>query len=94
MKAILKFKLPEEQYEHSYALAGTDALLTIEDLLAEIRYYLKHGGGIFREFNTEIWSDETNQFEKKTMCGCEHTLEKVRDLVIELKQRRKLPELV
>jgi hypothetical protein len=45
MKATLEFELPEDQHEHTYALAGTDALLAIDDLLNEIRSCLKHDCG-------------------------------------------------
>jgi len=94
MKAILEFDLPEEEPEHSYALAGLDALLVIEEILNEIRSFLKYEDGEFREFHTEIWNEETNQYEQKTMKGCDHTLEKVRSLIFEYKQKRNLPELV
>jgi len=94
MIATLQFNLPEEQYEHSYALAGADALIVIEDLLNEIRSYLKHECGEFRDFRAEVWNEETNQYEPKTMSACEYTLEKVRDLLFEYKQQHKLPELI
>jgi len=94
MKAILEFDLPDEQAEHSYALAGTDALIVIEELLNEIRSYLKHGDGEFREFYSDVWSDETSEYCKTRIQACEHTLEKVRDLIFEYKQKRNLPELI
>lgn len=53
MKATLKFKLPEEEAEHSYALAGLDALLAIDDLLSEIRSALRHNSGELRECDIE-----------------------------------------
>lgn len=49
MKAILEFNLPEEQHDHKYALAGTDALICISDLLNEIRAKLKYDGGEFKD---------------------------------------------
>ena len=94
MKATLEFTLPEEEPEHSYALAGTNALLVIEDILSEIRSYLKHGDGEFREFYAEVWNDETSEYCKTRVQACEHTLEKVRDLIIEYKRNRNLPELI
>lgn len=48
MKALLEFNLPEDQHDHKYALAGTDALICIDDLLNEIRSKLKHDGGEFK----------------------------------------------
>jgi hypothetical protein len=94
MKAHLIFNLPEEEPEHKYALAGADALLAIEDLLNEIRSFLKYGAGEFGEFKTEVWNDDTEQYETKTVSGCQHTLEKVSEYLYELKQSRRLPELV
>ena len=94
MKATLQFKLPEEEPEHKYALAGTDALLAIEDICNEIRSFLKHGDGEFHDFQADVWNEETNQFDKKTMDACPYTLEKVADFIYELKKNRNLPELV
>ena len=94
MTATLKFKLPEEQYEHSYALAGTDALIVIEDICNEIRNFLKHGGGEFHNFQADVWNEEAHQFDKKTMDACSYTLEKVAELIYEMKKSRNLPELV
>jgi len=45
MKAILEFDLPEEECEHSYALAGADALIVIDELFNEIRSCLKYDSG-------------------------------------------------
>jgi hypothetical protein len=53
MKAILEFSLPEDQHDHKYALAGTDALICISDLLNEIRAKLKHDGGEFKDCDEE-----------------------------------------
>jgi hypothetical protein len=49
MKAILEFNLPEEKHDHAYALAGTDALLVISDILSEIRTKLKYDSGEFKD---------------------------------------------
>lgn len=49
MKAILEFSLPEEQQDHKYALAGTDALIVISDILNEIRAKLKYDSGCFKD---------------------------------------------
>jgi hypothetical protein len=49
MKATLTFNLPEEQHDHAYALAGTDALLVISDILNEIRTKLKYDSGEFKD---------------------------------------------
>ena len=94
MIATLSFQLPEEEPEHSYALAGTDALLLIEDLCNEIRSKLRHEAGEFMEFPAEEWDEESGEFKKITVKGDDHTLEKVWQWVIEQKQRRNLPELV
>lgn len=94
MKATLTFDLPEEEPEHKYALAGTDALILIEDLCSEIRAKLKHDTGEFKEFPAEEWDEEANEFRKIRAKGDDHTLEKVFDWIIGQKQRRNLPELV
>ncbi len=94
MKATLTFDLPEEEPEHKYALAGTDALILIEDLCSEIRAKLKYDTGEFKEFKAEKWDEEKDEFVKITAKGDDYTLEKVFDWIIEQKQRRNLPELV
>jgi hypothetical protein len=94
MKATLEFNLPEEQAEHSYAVAGVDALLVIDDLLNEIRSKLKYDSGRFKEWNAEVYNEETQSFESKKVQGCDHTLEQVRDILLELKNERRLPELI
>ena len=43
MKAILEFSLPEEDAEHKMALYGADYLFILQDVLQEIRKFLKHG---------------------------------------------------
>jgi hypothetical protein len=85
MKATLEFNLPEEQSEHLYALKGVDALLVIEDLLNEIRSLLNHDGGSLSK-----WRDEDGILVKPDYT----TVEIVRDVLIELKQERQLPELI
>jgi len=85
MKATLEFNLPEEQNEHLYALKGVDALLVIDDLLNEIRSLLNHDGGLLSK-----WRDEDGIFVKPNYT----TVEIVRDVLIELKQERQLPELL
>lgn len=49
MKATLEFNLPEEQTEHQNALLGASALVTIDDLLEEIRSKLKYRSGYFED---------------------------------------------
>ena len=79
MEAILKFNLPEDQDDHKYALAGVDALLTINSIEEEIRSYLKYNArdGYFKDFDVDV-----------------KTLERVWDLIITLKKERQLPELL
>lgn len=93
MKATIEFNLPEEQDDHAYALAGLDALIVIDELLNEIRTKLKYGGGEFCEWDAEVWNDD-GSVSKKRVKGCDYTLEKVRDVLIQLKDNRNLPELV
>ena len=85
MKATLEFNLPEEQNEHLYALKGVDALLVIDDLLNEIRSLLNHDCG-----SLATWRDEDGILVKPDYT----TVEIVRDVLIELKQERQLPELL
>jgi hypothetical protein len=85
MKATLEFNLPEERTEHICAVKGMDAIAVIDDLLEEIRSFLKYDGGEFRE-----WRDEG---------GCSHTadaetLEKVRSYIWELRKDNEIPDLV
>jgi hypothetical protein len=93
MKATLEFNLPEEKDEHAYAVAGCDALLVMDDLLNEIRAKLKYDSGQFHEWNAEVYNEETATYEPKKVQGCDHTLERVRDVLFELKRDRNLPEL-
>ena len=53
MKATLEFNLPEEQDDHRYALAGTSALLAIDDLFGAIRSKLKHDSGELADCDDE-----------------------------------------
>jgi hypothetical protein len=78
MKVILEFNLPDDEHDHKYALAGLDALLTIDSIEQEIRSYLKYNAqdGYFKDFDVEV-----------------KTLERVWDLIITLKKERQLPEL-
>jgi hypothetical protein len=85
MKATLEFNLPEERCEHICAVKGMDAIAVLDDLIDEIRSFLKHDGGEFRE-----WRDEA---------GCRHTadaetLEKVRSYIWELRKDNEIPDLV
>ena len=84
MKATLEFTLPEERTEHICAVKGMDAILVLDDLLNEIRSFVKHGGGEFRE-----WRDE----EGHTHSGCEATLEKIRAYIWELRKDNEIPDL-
>ena len=93
MKATLTFKLPEEEPEHRYALAGVDALLLISDLENEIRSKVNNGTGEFVEFLHEKWDDDSGEFAKERMRGDDATLHAVWDWIIRQKQERNLPEL-
>jgi len=84
MKATLEYTLPEERTEHICAVKGMDAILVLDDLLNEIRSFVKHGGGEFRE-----WRDE----EGHTHSGCEATLEKIRAYIWELRKDNEIPDL-
>jgi hypothetical protein len=84
MKATLEFTLPEERTEHICAVKGMDAILILDDLISEIRSFLKHGAGEFRE-----WRDE----EGKTHTACDATLEKVRSYIWELRKDNEIPDL-
>jgi hypothetical protein len=84
MKATLEFTLPEERTEHICAVKGMDAILILDDLISEIRSFLKHGAGEFRE-----WRDDEGETHK----GCDATLEKVRSYILEMRQAREIPDL-
>ena len=85
MKAILEYNLPEDEMDMKYAIAGIDALLLIEDVINEIRSYLKHGCG---ELKTCL-DDNDNQID----C-CPHTMHKIREYICEQKANRNLPDLI
>lgn len=93
MKAVLEFNLPEEQEDHAYALAGLDALLVINDLENEIRMKLKHNCGEFKEFDIESF-DEEGAIMKRKVVGCDDTLEKVWNVLLQYKRNRNIPELL
>ena len=84
MKATLEFDLPEERTEHICAVKGIDTILILDDLLNEIRAFLKHGCGEFKE-----WRDE----EGETHTACDATLEKVRSFIWELRKDNEIPDL-
>jgi hypothetical protein len=84
MKATLEFTLPEERTEHICAVKGMDTILILDDLISEIRSFLKHGAGEFRE-----WRDE----EGKTHTACDATLEKIRSYIWELRKDNEIPDL-
>ena len=85
MKATLEFTLPDERTEHIAAVKGMDTILILDDLLNEIRTFLKHGGGEFRE-----WRDEETG---NLVTGCDHTLEKVRSFIWQLRKDNEIPDL-
>ena len=93
MKATLEFNLPEDQHDHAYALAGLDAILVISDLENEIRSKLRYDTGEFREFQVEEYN-ENGSVSKKRVKGCDHTLEKVWQVLLQFKRDRNIPELV
>ena len=94
MKAIIEFTLPEDEMDMKYAMAGIDALILIEDVINEIRSYIKHESGEFKKWTTDIYNEETGQYEKKEVRGCDHTLEKVMKYICELKSDKQLPDLI
>jgi hypothetical protein len=94
MKAILEYELPEDQHEHAYALAGVDALLAIDDLRNEIRSFLKYTTGSFSQFSAERYNEKTNTFEQFKADACPHTLDRVAEVLAEIVEARRLPELV
>jgi len=85
MKATLEFNLPEERTEHICAVKGMDAIAVIDDLLEEIRSFLKYNGGEFREWRTK---------EGGTHTACAETLEKVRSYIWELRKDNEIPDLI
>jgi hypothetical protein len=93
MKATLEFNLPEDQHDHAYALAGLDALLVMHDLENEIRDKLRYNTGEFSKFEVEEY-EEDGKVIKKRIDGCDHTLEKVWQVLLQFKRNRNIPELV
>jgi hypothetical protein len=84
VKATLEFDLPEERTEHICAVKGMDTILIIDDLLQEIRSFLKYGGGEFQS-----WRDE----EGHDCQACPATLEKIRSFIWELRKDNEIPDL-
>jgi hypothetical protein len=85
MKATLEFNLPEEQYEHEYAVHGVDALLLISDLEGELRAMVNDDCGEFKKWQNEDGEECKGDYE---------TLHRVWDFIIREKDRRRLPELI
>lgn len=85
MKAILEYNLPEDEMDMKYAMAGLDAILLIEDVINEMRSYLKHECGGLKE--CEDWDGN-----KKP--SCPHTMEKIIEYICDLKECKKLPDLI
>jgi hypothetical protein len=84
MTATLTFDLPQEAPEHMAAVKGVDTILLLDDLINEIRSYLKHECGEFK-----FWRNEEG-----TECkACPETLEKVRSYIWEMRRDREIPEL-
>ena len=94
MKATLEFNLPEDEADLKYALAGLDALLAIDDLLNEIRNSLKYDSGELSKWQAEVYDEDEDAYINKDVKGCSHTLERVADILREIKETRKLPELI
>lgn len=93
MKAVLEFNLPEDQHDHAYALAGLDALLVMHDLENAIRDKLRYNTGEFSKFEAEEY-EEDGKVIKKRIDGCDHTLERVWQILLQFKRDRNIPELV
>jgi hypothetical protein len=84
MKATLTFDLPQEAPEHMAAVKGLDTILLLDDLISEIRSFLKHECGQFKSWRNE----------EGTECNaCPETLEKVRSYIWEMRRDREIPEL-
>lgn len=84
MTATLTFNLPEEEPEHSYAVAGLDALLAIDELRSEIRSFLKHECGQFKQWKNYDGTECTADYE---------TLERVAEVLANIVENRRLPDL-
>ena len=85
MKATLEFDLPEERTEHICAVKGMDAIAILDDLLEEIRSFLKYNGGEFRDWRDQAGCSHT---------ACAETLEKVRSYIWELRKDNEIPDLL
>jgi hypothetical protein len=68
-----------------YAMAGLDALLLIDDVLNEIRSYLKYDCGELVE---------CKDCDGNIKSSCPYTLQKVVEYICELKEAKRLPELI
>lgn len=84
MKAFLEFNLPEEEPEHLAAVKSVDSILLIDDLLNEIRDFLRYGSGEFQE-----WKDENETLQTAHAA----TLEKVRAFIFAQREERQIPDL-
>ena len=84
MTATLTFDLPQEAPEHMAAVKGVDTILLLDDLINEIRSYLKHECGEFKSWRNEEGTECT---------ACPETLEKVRAMIWEMRRDREIPEL-
>ena len=61
MKATIKFKLPDEHYEHEAAIHGTDSLELLGELLNEILEAIKYRSGIFANLDIKTL-DEVSSY--------------------------------
>ena len=84
MTATLTFELPQEAPEHMAAVKGVDTILLLDDLINEIRSFLKHDGGQFKSWRNDEGTECT---------ACPETLEKVRSMIWEMRQAREIPDL-
>jgi hypothetical protein len=84
MTASITFNLPQEAPEHMAAVKGLDTILLLDDLINEIRSFLKHECGQFKSWRNE---------EGVECTACPETLEKVRSLIWEMRQAREIPDL-
>ena len=66
------------------AVKGLDAILLLDDLINEIRSFLKHEAGEFKSWRNE---------EGVECRACPETLEKVRSMIWEMRQAREIPDL-
>ena len=66
------------------AVKGLDTILLLDDLINEIRSFLKYDGGQFKSWRNEEGTECT---------ACSETLEKVRSMIWEMRQAREIPDL-